>query len=133
MDAKELRARLAAGERVVLCSDAGTPAISDPGARLVAAVRAAGYRVLPIPGASSLTTAVSASGLVDEALHFHAFAPNKGSARTAFYDALCAAPAPQVWFEAPHRMDDCLNQLAVLAPQRPLCIAREFPASADLV
>ncbi len=118
--------RLAKGQRVVLCSDAGTPAISDPGARLVAAVRAAGYRVLPIPGASSLTAAVSASGLVDEALHFHAFAPSKGAPRKDFYTTLCAANAPQVWFEAPHRMDDACAQLAALAPQRSLCIAREL-------
>lgn len=118
--------RLAAGQRVVLCSDAGTPAISDPGARLVAAVRAAGYRVLPIPGASSLTTAVSASGLVEEALHFHAFAPSKGAARKDFYTALCAARSPQIWFEAPHRMADACSQLAALAPQRSVCIAREL-------
>jgi 16S rRNA (cytidine1402-2'-O)-methyltransferase len=119
-------ARLAAGERVVLCSDAGTPAISDPGARVVAAVRAAGYRVLPIPGVSSLSTAVSASGLVDGAFTFHAFAPSKGKPRSDFYTALCAAPLPQVWFEAPHRMDDTFVLLARLAPQRMLCIGREL-------
>ncbi len=119
-------ARLAAGERVVLCSDAGTPAISDPGARVVAAVRAAGYRVLPIPGVSSLSTAVSASGLVDGAFTFHAFAPSKGKPRNDFYTALCAAPLPQVWFEAPHRMDDAFELLARLAPQRSLCIGREL-------
>jgi 16S rRNA (cytidine1402-2'-O)-methyltransferase len=119
-------ARLAAGQRVVLCSDAGTPAISDPGARVVAAVRAAGYRVLPIPGVSSLSTAVSASGLVDGAFTFHAFAPSKGKPRSDFYTALCAAPLPQVWFEAPHRMDDAFALLAKLAPQRSLCIGREL-------
>ena len=119
-------ARLAAGERVVLCSDAGTPAVSDPGARVVAAVREAGYRVLPIPGVSSLTTAVSASGLVDAAFTFHAFAPSKGKLRSDFYRALCAAPLPQVWFEAPHRMEDAFKLLSQLAPQRPLCIAREL-------
>jgi 16S rRNA (cytidine1402-2'-O)-methyltransferase len=133
-------ARLAAGQRVVLCSDAGTPAVSDPGARLVLAARAAGYRVLPIPGVSSLTTALSASGLVgaggaagakggDSAgvgFTFSAFAPSKGKPRSDFYTALCAAPLPQVWFEAPHRMDDAFALLAKLAPQRSLCIAREL-------
>jgi 16S rRNA (cytidine1402-2'-O)-methyltransferase len=92
----------------------------------VAAVRAAGYRVLPIPGASSLTAAVSASGLVDEALHFHAFAPSKGAVRKDFYTALCGEATPQVWFEAPHRMEDACAQLAALAPHRSLCIAREL-------
>ena len=124
--AQTLIERLAQGQRVVLCSDAGTPAISDPGARVVAAVRAAGYRVLPIPGVSALTTAISAGGLVDEAFTFHAFAPSKGKERSDFYTALCASPTPQVWFEAPHRMGDCLAQLAALTPQRKLCIAREL-------
>jgi 16S rRNA (cytidine1402-2'-O)-methyltransferase len=122
-------ARLAMGERVVLCSDAGTPAISDPGARLVAAVHEAGYRVLPIPGVSSLSTAVSVSGLVgaaEGAFTFHAFAPNKGKARNDFYAQLCSNPMPHLWFEAPHRMDDTVAHLANLAPNRTLCIAREL-------
>jgi 16S rRNA (cytidine1402-2'-O)-methyltransferase len=121
--------RLSQGQRVVLCSDAGTPAISDPGARLVAATREAGYRVLPIPGVSSVSTAVSVSGLVgvnEGGFTFHAFAPNKGKPRSDFYAALCGAALPQVWFEAPHRMDDAFEQLAKLAPQRSLCITREL-------
>ncbi len=121
--------RLAKGERVVLCSDAGTPAISDPGARLVAAVHAAGYRVLPIPGVSSLSTAVSVSGLVgsaEAAFTFHAFAPNKGKLRTDFYRIICHTSIPQVWFEAPHRMADAFERLAELSPTRSLCIAREL-------
>lgn len=121
--------RLANGERVVLCSDAGTPAISDPGAHLVAAVHAAGYRVLPIPGVSSLSTAISASGLVgctDSSFVFYAFAPSKGKLRTQFYHTLCNQTIPQVWFEAPHRILDALERLAQLSPNRMLCIAREL-------
>ncbi len=121
--------RLSQGQRVVLCSDAGTPAISDPGARVVAAVRQAGYRVLPVPGVSSLSTAVSASGLVgtgDGGFVFHAFAPSKGKLRNDFYAALCANAMPQVWFEAPHRMDNAFALLARSATHRPLCIAREL-------
>jgi 16S rRNA (cytidine1402-2'-O)-methyltransferase len=121
--------RLAAGERVVLCSDAGTPAISDPGARLVAAVHAAGYRVLPIPGVSSLSTAISVSGLVganEGSFTFHAFAPSKGKSRTDFYAHLCTSVIPQLWFEAPHRMSDAFELIAKLSPNRTLCIAREL-------
>jgi 16S rRNA (cytidine1402-2'-O)-methyltransferase len=121
--------RLANGERVVLCSDAGTPAISDPGAKVVAAVREAGYRVLPIPGVSSLSTAISASGLVgssEASFTFHAFSPNKGKPRTDFYYTLAHTAIPQIWFEAPHRMVDAFERLAQLSPTRMLCIAREL-------
>ena len=124
--ADQIIAKLAAGQRVVLISDAGTPAISDPGATVVAAVRAAGYRVLPIPGVSALTTAVSAGGLVESAFTFHAFAPSKGKERSDFYNQIAANPTPQVWFEAPHRIEESLATLAKLCGERALCVAREL-------
>jgi 16S rRNA (cytidine1402-2'-O)-methyltransferase len=119
-------ARLAAGERVALVSDAGTPAVSDPGALLVAAAAQAGYTVVPIPGASSVVAAISASGLVTGGFRFAGFLPNKGAAREQALAALLASQEPSVFFEAPHRMADCLAWLAAHAPQRKLTIAREL-------
>ncbi len=125
-------ARLRAGERVACVSDAGTPAISDPGARLVHAVRAAGFRVLPLPGASSVTTLLSAAGL-DAGLHgtaaggfgFVGFLPSKALERERAVQALGADPRPWVLLEAPHRMAELAKALAVLG-QRPLTVGREL-------
>jgi 16S rRNA (cytidine1402-2'-O)-methyltransferase len=119
-------ARLAKGERVALVTDAGTPAVSDPGAHLVAAVRAAGYTVVPVPGASSVAAAVSASGLVAGSFTFFGFLPNKGAARTEVLQAITASPHAAVFFEAPHRIADCLAWLAQNESDRPLTIAREL-------
>jgi 16S rRNA (cytidine1402-2'-O)-methyltransferase len=119
-------ARLAQGQRVVLVTDAGTPAVSDPGAQLVAAVRAQGYGVTPIPGASSVVTALSASGLVQGSFTFFGFLPNKGSARTTALQAVINSPHAPVWFEAPHRMAECLAWLAQHGGGRQLTIAREL-------
>jgi 16S rRNA (cytidine1402-2'-O)-methyltransferase len=119
-------ARLAQGERVALVTDAGTPAVSDPGAQLVLAVRAAGYGVMPIPGASSVAAAISASGLVQGSFTFLGFLPNKGGARTAALQALAHSAHPAVFFEAPHRVADCLAWLAEHCADRLLTIAREL-------
>jgi 16S rRNA (cytidine1402-2'-O)-methyltransferase len=119
--------RLAAGERVAYASDAGTPAISDPGAALVAAVVAAGHPVVAVPGVSSVVAALSVAG--DAAAHgfsFHGFLPPKGQERLATLDALLALPGSQVLFEAPHRIDTLLARLAERAPQRRLTICREL-------
>jgi 16S rRNA (cytidine1402-2'-O)-methyltransferase len=124
--AQPILARLAQGERVALMTDAGTPAISDPGAHVVAAVRAAGFAVVPIPGASSVAAAISASGLVSGSFTFFGFLPNKGGARTEALEAVAASPHAAVFFEAPHRIADCLAWLAQHAGARPLTIAREL-------
>ena len=119
--------RLAAGERIAYASDAGTPAVSDPGAALVAAVAAAGHAVVPIPGASSVVTALSVAG--DSAatgFAFQGFLPPKGQERSAAMDALLARTGSQVLFEAPHRIEALLVQLAERAPQRRLTICREL-------
>ncbi len=118
---------LAQGLRVAYVSDAGTPAISDPGAALVAAARAAGYRVLPIPGASSATAALSAAGdVAGEGFCFLGFLPAKGAQRQAALTRAVASPATLVLFEAPHRIDGLAADLARLAAQRQLTLCREL-------
>jgi 16S rRNA (cytidine1402-2'-O)-methyltransferase len=124
--AAPILARLAAGERVALVTDAGTPAVSDPGALLVAAVRDAGFTVVPIPGASSVAAAVSASGLVTGSFTFFGFVPSKGAARTQALQAIAASTHAAVFFEAPHRAAEALAWLAQHAGARKLTIAREL-------
>ncbi|MEN9413411.1 MAG: rRNA ((1402)-2-O)-methyltransferase [Candidatus Parcubacteria bacterium] len=102
--------RLEAGERVVYVSDAGTPGISDPGARLVAAVRVAGYRVDAIPGASALTAALSIAGLESDAFVFIGFLPHKKGRQTALKE-IVARDMPTVLYESPHRILKLLKEL----------------------
>lgn len=117
---------LAAGQTVALVSDAGTPAISDPGARVVAEVRAAGYRVVPIPGPSAAVTALSAAG-VDGPFLFVGFLPAKAAARRRALEAWRQLPHTLVFYEAPHRVLECIADLqAVYGPERRLTIAREL-------
>ena len=125
--AEKLIALLDAGKAVALISDAGTPAVSDPGARAVAAVRKAGFRITPLPGPNAAITALSAAGLDDPAFHFVGFLPAKVSARRTALEALKAIPATLVFYEAPHRIEDTLADLAaLLEPQREIVIAREL-------
>jgi 16S rRNA (cytidine1402-2'-O)-methyltransferase len=125
--AETLIARLQAGERIALVSDAGTPAVSDPGARIVDAVRAAGLRVLPLPGASAAVTALSASGLVNDQFYFVGFLPAKAKQRENFLGTLRAVTATMVFYEAPHRILDCATALAaVFEPERQVVFAREL-------
>ena len=119
--------QIAAGEAVAYVSDAGTPAISDPGARLVAAVRAAGLLVVPIPGASAVITALSAAGLGQGAWLFHGFLPPKSGARKQTLQNLSGVEAALVFYEAPHRVAETIDDMiAVLDPVRGLTIAREL-------
>ncbi len=118
--------KLAQGQRVAYVSDAGTPAISDPGARLVAAVRAAGYRVLPLPGASSVVTVLSASGMTgDDGFVFAGFLPSKSAERQSAVQALAAEPRAVVLLEAPHRIEALAQALAVLGERR-VTLGREL-------
>jgi 16S rRNA (cytidine1402-2'-O)-methyltransferase len=123
-------AQLAAGESVACVSDAGTPAVSDPGAVLVARAAAAGHRVVPVPGASSVLAALSAAGDVQGALsmgfQFAGFAPARGTPRQAVLDAWAADPASVVLFEAPHRIETLFQELAARMPQRTVTVAREL-------
>lgn len=118
---------LRAGESVALVTDAGTPAISDPGARVVRAVREAGLPVVPVPGASAVVTALSAAGLVDTAFHFAGFLPTRQEARRSALQALSSMTCPVVFYEAPHRIRDTLVDAGhVLPPGRGLTLCREL-------
>lgn len=125
--AQALIERIAQGQRVALISDAGTPGVSDPGARAVAAVRAAGQTVVPIPGASAAITALSAAGLSEQHFLFVGFLPAKASARKTALEKLVAVDAALVFYEAPHRIDETVaDMLAVLGGERELVVAREL-------
>lgn len=115
------------GLRIAYVSDAGTPAVSDPGARLVAAARAAGLPVVPLPGASSITALLSVAGMVQEsgAFVFGGFLPVKAAERDAAVQALAAEPRPVLLLEAPHRIEALAQALAVLG-ERPLTVGREL-------
>ncbi len=123
--------RLLQGQRVAYVSDAGTPGVSDPGARLVAAVQAAGLRALPLPGASSITTALSAAGAVAHSAEhggfvFAGFLPVKNAERaTVIQQQLASEPRCVVLLEAPHRIGELAQALAVLGT-RPVTLAREL-------
>ncbi len=118
---------LRAGKSVALVSDAGTPAISDPGARLVRRVRQAGFAVVPIPGASAVTAAMSAAGLLAERFLFCGFLPAAHGARVRELEALRELSAVLVFYEAPHRVRETLSDLAeVLGGEREVVIAREL-------
>lgn len=118
--------KLQAGEAVALISDAGTPGISDPGARIVAAVRASGCKVVPLPGPCAATTALSAAGLADEHFLFHGFLPSKGGQRRQVLEGLRAQRAALVFYEAPHRVLETVADMAAVFGERTLVVAREL-------
>ncbi len=118
---------LAQGESVALITDAGTPAVSDPGALVVEDVRAAGYKVIPIPGANAAIAALSAAGLAAPHFLFYGFLPNKSAARRKELQALMEHPYTLVFYEAPHRIQECVaDLLAVLGGEREIVLAREI-------
>jgi 16S rRNA (cytidine1402-2'-O)-methyltransferase len=119
--------RLEKGERVAVITDAGTPLISDPGTQLVQAVRAAGYRVSPIPGASSVTAALSASGIEPTPFTFLGFLPKSGKDRRQAMELLHSLHHAIVLYEAPGRVAASLDEIAALgAPDRRCVVAREM-------
>lgn len=125
--AARLIERIRAGEAVAYVTDAGTPAVSDPGSVLVAAVREVGLPVIPVPGVSALTAALSVSGLARGMWLFVGFLPPRQKARQQVLAGLAALPAALVVYEAPHRIRDTLADLAaVLGADRRLFIAREL-------
>ncbi|GAB3630359.1 16S rRNA (cytidine(1402)-2'-O)-methyltransferase [Pandoraea terrae] len=125
--AERLVGRLAAGERIAYISDAGTPGISDPGARLVDAVRAAGLNVMPIPGPSAVVTLLSAAGSWIETFTFVGFLPSKPAQRQSALQALAGETAALVFYEAPHRIVETVAALAKgLGGERRLLIGREL-------
>ena len=125
--AQQVIGKLRDGESVALVSDAGTPAVSDPGARLVARVRAAGFRVIPLPGACAAVTALSASGLTEQHFLFYGFLPARNKQREDELSALAGLPYALVFYEAPHRILETVGSLAeVLGGGRTLVLAREL-------
>ncbi|MCQ9615570.1 16S rRNA (cytidine(1402)-2'-O)-methyltransferase [Paenalcaligenes niemegkensis] len=122
--------RLAKGERVALVSDAGAPAVSDPGARVVRAVREAGFRVVPIPGASAVIAALMATGVTTDenpAFAFAGFLPPKHTARVKWLRSWSQFKGPVLMFEGPHRLRASLaDLLEVCGPDRTISIAREL-------
>lgn len=119
--------RLRAGESIALVTDAGTPGISDPGAIVVDVLREAGVRVVPVPGASAVIAALSASGITTNGFVFHGFLPASGSQRRKTLEVLKAYPSTLVFYEAPHRIIECVEDLAtVLGGERRITIAREI-------
>jgi 16S rRNA (cytidine1402-2'-O)-methyltransferase len=125
--AQQVIDKLAAGESVALISDAGTPAVSDPGARLVGRVREAGYKVVPLPGPCAAIAALSASGITAPHWLFYGFLPTKAKQREEALRDLASAPYALVFYEAPHRILETVAALAAtLGAVRRITIAREL-------
>ena len=122
----EVLPRLRAGERVALVSDAGMPAISDPGARLIAAALGEGLPVTVLPGPSAVETALVASGLVSERYRFVGYLPRGGAALAAVWEELSSWPWPTVAFESPQRLPATLRSLADRFPSRRAAVCREL-------
>jgi 16S rRNA (cytidine1402-2'-O)-methyltransferase len=117
---------LEAGKSVALVSDAGTPLVSDPGFRLVGQALEAGIRVVPIPGASAVLAALTASGLPSDAFMFAGFVPVKDGQRRSRLSALTAVPATLVFFESPRRLADTLVAMADIFGDRQAAVGREL-------
>ncbi len=125
--AERIVARLQAGESLALVSDAGTPLVSDPGFRLVAAARAAGIKVSPIPGPSALIAALSVAGLPSDRFAFEGFLPAKAGARRQRMAELASEPRTLIFYESSHRIEDALaDAVMVIGADRPAAIAREL-------
>ncbi len=126
-DVARLVERLGAGESIALVTDAGTPAVSDPGTEVVRAAIAAGVRVIPIPGASAVLAALVASGLSGDAgFRFMGFLPRDGRARGEAIAVASATSEPVILFESPNRTGATLEELAAATPSRRACVAREL-------
>lgn len=125
--AEKLLLQLNAGENIALVTDAGTPGISDPGAVVVDLVRKAGIKVVPVPGASAVIAALSASGITQNGFLFHGFLPASGAARRRILENLKAQTVTLVFYEAPHRILECVADLSlVLGADRRITFAREL-------
>jgi 16S rRNA (cytidine1402-2'-O)-methyltransferase len=122
----QILALLREGKDVAVTSDAGTPAISDPGAALVTAAAEAGFRVEPVPGPSAVTAAISVAGFRGDAFAFVGFPPRRRRERLRLFAALATLPAALVMFEAPHRLRETLADLETVFGQRRMLLAREL-------
>jgi 16S rRNA (cytidine1402-2'-O)-methyltransferase len=122
----EVLPRLEAGERIALLSDAGLPAVSDPGARLISAALEAGLPVTVLPGPSAVETALVASGLVGERYQFVGYLPRGERALEQLWEELARWPHPVVAFESPRRLPASVASLARAQPERPVAVCREL-------
>jgi 16S rRNA (cytidine1402-2'-O)-methyltransferase len=123
---EELIAKLAAGADIALVSDAGTPLISDPGYRVVSRAAAEGIPVVPIPGAAALLTALAASGLPTDSFYFGGFLPAKTGQRRRILQSLIGLECTLVFYEAPHRIIESLEDVAAVLGDRPVVLTREL-------
>lgn len=131
---EQLLARLLSGESVALISDAGTPLVSDPGYRLVRSAREAGIQVVPIPGACAMVAALSAAGLPSDRFAFEGFLPAKEVARRTQLQALENDPRTLVFYEAPHRILETLqDMLAIFGAEREVVVAREITKTFETI
>jgi 16S rRNA (cytidine1402-2'-O)-methyltransferase len=124
--AQEIVALVEAGEKVALVSDAGMPTISDPGYRVVRAAVEAGLRVEPIPGPTAVETALAASGLPPDTYCFRGFLPARSAKRRRELEAAAEQSATLIYYEAPHRIIACLEDLRAAMGEREVVIAREL-------
>ena len=132
--AEKLLLALKNGENIALVTDAGTPAVSDPGAVVVKIVREAGVRVVPIPGASAVVAALSASGITQNGFYFHGFLPASGAARRKVLESLKAQTVTLVLYEAPHRIIECVEDVAkVLGGERQITFCRELTKTFETI
>jgi 16S rRNA (cytidine1402-2'-O)-methyltransferase len=132
--AEKLLIQLKNGGNIALVTDAGTPGISDPGAVVVDAVRKAQIKVVPIPGVSAVITALSASGIVQNAFYFHGFLPASGAARRKVLESLKSLTVTLVLYEAPHRIVECVQDIAkVLGEVRQITFARELTKTFETI
>jgi 16S rRNA (cytidine1402-2'-O)-methyltransferase len=125
-ESPRLVARMQAGESIALVTDAGTPGIADPGARLVKAARAGGVTIVPIPGASAVATAMSISGAEAPEFSFYGFPPPKGTEREDWFRRLAGTPHPSVFFEAPHRIERTLSECSKYLVDQQIIVSREL-------
>jgi 16S rRNA (cytidine1402-2'-O)-methyltransferase len=132
--AEKLLAQLKSGENIALVTDAGTPAVSDPGAIVVKMVREAGVKVVPIPGASAVVAALSASGITQNGFYFHGFLPASGAARRKTLETLKSQAVTLVLYEAPHRIIECVEDIAkVLGDARQITFCRELTKTFETI
>lgn len=124
--AEKVIAALAEGKTVAQVSDAGTPAVCDPGARLVESVREAGFAVVPVAGASAVMAALSVAGVADSTFYFAGFLPAKAGERQKRLAGWQKADFPVVMFETPHRIEATLADMQALFPERQLMLGREI-------
>lgn len=124
--AQSLVARMLSGANVAIVSDAGTPLISDPGYRLVRGAVEAGVRVIPIPGPSAILTALTASGLTTDSFYFGGFVPQKQTARRKLLESLSALDCVLVFYEAPHRILETLQDIGQIYREREIVLTREL-------